>query len=610
VTVERLAFGTIVVLAFCLGLGDIARVTTFDTVLLIGIRGLLPLAIGLALLAGLLRRRLPAFPSQLAFPALAWFAVLVGAAGLAPTNRLDAVASLERPASGALLAWAVWALCRTQAQWRLLAQAAALGGLGIALVGLAEASGIPIVRDWLASIHDGSVPIGDVPRVASTLSHPNEAAMLLEVSLPLLVAWAWTAPRRWRVPLTVAAMCNLAAMVLTFSRAGVVAGVAGLAIMAWLSISRGNRRALVSLGGVALAVPAALVCAAMANQGLDRRLSAELTLTQSRTATIQHAPLAADLLNGGIQPATQSSTPTVDSHEASTNGADPAGQRVQSALLDRVSQADKRVAPGPDDLTVAAAAWSTSSQATTPVTQAPAFDAAPPSRTRFWTAALDMARDHPWLGVGPDNFRWRFADYSGVPANNLGIHAHDQYLEALADTGVLGLLTLGWLLLSLFRTALDQARRAASGSADWPWRAAILASSSAWLLHALLDDFERFWPASVGFWLLAGLNLSIPAPPQPASRHGAGNATSARPAHKKRTQVAARVSAAADVLALTAITTAWRAARAIRVECLLDHQQHPVRKVRERAVSHPCPPRALRWRPVRDRARSPPRKAT
>jgi uncharacterized protein YjbJ (UPF0337 family) len=97
-----------------------------------------------------------------------------------------------------------------------------------------------------------------------------------------------------------------------------------------------------------------------------------------------------------------------------------------------------------------------------------------------------------------------------VPADNLGVHAHDQYIEALADTGVLGLLTLGWLLTALFRTALEGVR-ASSASAeprDWPWRVAVLASLSAWLLHAVLDDFERFWPANVAFWLIAGLSFS------------------------------------------------------------------------------------------------------
>ena len=75
----------------------------------------------------------------------------------------------------------------------------------------------------------------------------------------------------------------------------------------------------------------------------------------------------------------------------------------------------------------------------------------------------------------------------------------------LADTGVLGLVSLVWLLGALVVQSVRALERAHS---DWPWRAAVLASLSAWLMHALLDDFERFWPTSVAFWLLAGLSLS------------------------------------------------------------------------------------------------------
>jgi O-antigen ligase len=411
---DRLAFATVVVLALGFGLGDIAQVTPLDVEVLNGVRGLLPLGIGLALVATVARGSWPAFPHRLAMPAAAWLAVLVLSALLAPADRLAAVASLERPASGALLAWAVYDLCRCPRRWSAVARALALGGLAIALIGLAEAGGVPGVRSWLAALHEGAIPIGDVPRIASTLSHPNEAAMLLELSLPLVVAWSWTTSPRWRTPLALAALGNLLALVLTFSRAGIVAGLAGLAVMAWPCLARGERRRLFLLGLAALAVPAVFMCMAVIQAGLDRRLTAEL--------------------------------------------AQPAGVSLQ------------------------------------------------PGRTEFWTAALGMLRDHPWLGVGPDNFRWQFASYSGVPADNLGIHAHDQYLEALANTGVLGLATLGWLLVRLVRIAFEGVR-ASLTTADWPWRAALLASLCAWLAHALLDDFERFWPASVAFWLLAGLNL-------------------------------------------------------------------------------------------------------
>jgi hypothetical protein len=426
--IDRLAFGALVLLALGFGLGDIAQVTRLDVIVLNGIRGLLPLAIGLTILTSFFSDRWAALPRRMSLSLAAWLLVLLLSAALAPTNRFEALAALERPAAGALLAWSTFALCTDRRRWLLVARAVALGGLAIALVGLAEASGIPTIQIWLASLHDGQVPIGDVQRIASTLSHPNVAAILLELSLPLLVAWIWTAARPWRALLAFGALGNLLAMVLTFSRAGIVAGLAGLAVMAGVSVAHGERRGLLTLGLVALGVPTALLCAAMTAPGLDRRLTAELT----------------------------------------------------------------------------------------PVTPQPSVSNAQPTRSEFWLVASNMLRDYPWLGVGPDNYRWRFASYSGMPDDNLGIHAHNQYIEALADTGVLGLLTLVWLLASLARTALDGVRSTAELTVlkDWPWRAALLASLSAWLLHAVLDDFERFWPASVAFWLIAGLSLRSVHNPQ------------------------------------------------------------------------------------------------
>jgi hypothetical protein len=195
---DRLAFTCLCLLAVSLGVGDIAQVTPFDTAVLNGVHGLLLLVIGLTLVAHIARGQRPAFPSSLALPMAAWLCVLLASAALAAGHRADALASLERPAGGALLAWAVVALCRTETRWVRLSSAIALGGLAIALVGLAEASGAPALSGWLALLRDGPIPIGDVPRIASTLSHPNEAAMLLELTLPLLVAWAWSASQPWR----------------------------------------------------------------------------------------------------------------------------------------------------------------------------------------------------------------------------------------------------------------------------------------------------------------------------------------------------------------------------------------------------------------------------
>jgi O-antigen ligase len=312
----------------------------------------------------------------------------------------------------------------------------ALGGLLVAVVGLAEASGVVPITSALAWLHDGATPVGDVPRITSTLSHPNVAAIVLELSLPLLVAWAWST-RSWRLLLAGGAAATLLALVLTFSRAGLLAVLAGLALMA---AQRGRPRMLGTLAVGLVVVGSTLGWAAVADPGLDRRLTAGLD---------ESSPLQ-------------------------------------------------------------------------------------PARTVFWSVALDMQRDHPWLGVGPDNFRWQFAAYSGIAADHLGIHAHNQYLEALADTGLVGLVAQVWLLGALVVTAWRQAtlpraavvRDGGVGEIAWPWRAAVLAGLVVWVSHAMLDDFERFWPSSVAFWLLCGLSLRLVAGQAPRRWSGVACAAS------------------------------------------------------------------------------------
>lgn len=59
-------------------------------------------------------------------------------------------------------------------------------------------------------------------------------------------------------------------------------------------------------------------------------------------------------------------------------------------------------------------------------------------RLAHWRAGLAMFRDYPWLGVGIGNFAVRYAEYAlphwYVP---LG-HAHNAFINFLAETGILG----------------------------------------------------------------------------------------------------------------------------------------------------------------------------
>lgn len=60
-------------------------------------------------------------------------------------------------------------------------------------------------------------------------------------------------------------------------------------------------------------------------------------------------------------------------------------------------------------------------------------------RIAHWQAAVRMARAHPWLGVGLGNFEASYPDFRLANWRyDLG-HAHNVYLNVLAETGLIGL---------------------------------------------------------------------------------------------------------------------------------------------------------------------------
>jgi O-antigen ligase len=67
-------------------------------------------------------------------------------------------------------------------------------------------------------------------------------------------------------------------------------------------------------------------------------------------------------------------------------------------------------------------------------------------RLAHWQAAMAMASAHLWTGVGLGNYEVAYAEYA-LPRwpNALG-HAHNDYLNTLAETGLVGVTgyVLGW----------------------------------------------------------------------------------------------------------------------------------------------------------------------
>lgn len=70
-------------------------------------------------------------------------------------------------------------------------------------------------------------------------------------------------------------------------------------------------------------------------------------------------------------------------------------------------------------------------------------------RLAHWQAALNMAADQPFLGVGFGNYEVVYNQYRLINWNEALGHAHNYFLNLLAELGIIGLLAYGkaWLLI-------------------------------------------------------------------------------------------------------------------------------------------------------------------
>jgi O-antigen ligase len=106
-------------------------------------------------------------------------------------------------------------------------------------------------------------------------------------------------------------------------------------------------------------------------------------------------------------------------------------------------------------------------------------------RLAHWQTAQEMARYHPILGVGIGNYEPVYPGYALINWEEPLGHAHNFYLNLLAETGVIGLAAYGALWIVVFGLTWRVTRRAAGWS-----RGAALGLIGAWAhlsVHHLVD---------------------------------------------------------------------------------------------------------------------------
>jgi O-antigen ligase len=129
-------------------------------------------------------------------------------------------------------------------------------------------------------------------------------------------------------------------------------------------------------------------------------------------------------------------------------------------------------------------------------------------RLAHWQAAIRMTEASPWLGVGFGNYAAAYPDFRLLLWENALGHAHNYYLNILAETGLIGLLTY----LALWATVIIVTWRAARQPATCNLQSAICVGIlGAWAHLAVHHAFDNLYVANMHLLIGAYLGFVIAA---------------------------------------------------------------------------------------------------
>ena len=479
--------------------------------------------------------------TPLTIPLVAIVASAVVAALAAPELTGEATKVAARYAAAALIFVVVANVVRSQRVAQQIIAALLAAGAVVGFIAVLELAQIPFVLNALKAFRPGFHVVGGQLRATSTLPYPTIASMFLEVVFALGLVWIG---RSW---LAFAALALTGAGVIaTFTRAGLITMAISIVFVGSVMFARDRRWQIAHNRLIALAtVVVALVLMSRSPQMLVARMSTEgsqdwygasyevprqLTL---RPDSFNDIPIT--LTNEGRLTWQSSSAPpfALSYHWLTPNTdevvifdglrtwfAQPVepGERVQ--MIARVRAPNY---PGTYtlvwDVVQEHRTWlsleGVYSGRTVASVEGPAVGAPLATRGRMpssvmrmprrvlWSTALQLWREHPWLGIGPDNFRHVYGRALGLAVWDERVHTNNSYIEMLVGTGIVGvvalLLLIGVAVRSTWRLLLN------ASAASLPIIAVATAACLAIAAHALVDSFLTFTPTYTVFAIAAGI---------------------------------------------------------------------------------------------------------
>ena len=120
--------------------------------------------------------------------------------------------------------------------------------------------------------------------------------------------------------------------------------------------------------------------------------------------------------------------------------------------------------------------------------------------------SVRMLKDHPWFGVGLGSFETIYPQYQSLPSNLTWDHAHNDYLEAASETGLIGVALIVSALALFLRLALRELQL--DGEPGWIQLGATLGCCGL-LVHSLVD-FNLHVPANAAWFAFCAALATLP----------------------------------------------------------------------------------------------------
>jgi len=135
-----------------------------------------------------------------------------------------------------------------------------------------------------------------------------------------------------------------------------------------------------------------------------------------------------------------------------------------------------------------------------------------PKRTFIWQDTVAIIKDFPVLGTGLGTYSLSFSLYKNIAHWPTIIqHAHNDYLELLSETGVVGFLLVMWGIVMFYKRAISKIVR--NSSQNDPLRHYLLLgaiSGSLGMMVHVFTDFNFQIPANAYYFMfLLGISTSI-----------------------------------------------------------------------------------------------------